>query len=229
MMGWSSGTLQSSTRRGLVSARRWQSPHMCAAIVLEGFAQGFVVARAVARGAHGVELRVQPVMPSSSRKRGQHLQDFGVAQRRFGARAGRADDLGADLPELAVAAVLRAFAAELRADVVELLQQAGFAELVLDVGADDSGGVFGAEGERLRLLGLGAGAVFPGVHLFGDDVGVFAYAAGEELRVFEDGRADFAEVVAGEDAGGRWPRRGSRVRFRAAEDRACRGLLSGCS
>ena len=28
MMGWSSGTLQSSTRSGLVTARRWQSPHM---------------------------------------------------------------------------------------------------------------------------------------------------------------------------------------------------------
>jgi hypothetical protein len=39
----------------------------------------------------------------------------------------RADDLGADLPELAVAAALGALAAELRADVVELLELAGLA------------------------------------------------------------------------------------------------------
>ncbi len=73
---------------------------------------------------------------------------------------------------------------------------------MLDVGADDAGGVFGAEGEGLRLFGLGAGAVFPGVHLFGDDVGFFADAAGEECGVLEDGGADFAEVVAGEDLAG---------------------------
>ena len=30
MIGWSSGTLQSSTRSGLASARRWQSSHICA-------------------------------------------------------------------------------------------------------------------------------------------------------------------------------------------------------
>ena len=51
----------------------------------------------------------------------------------------------------------------------------------------------------MRLFGLGTGAVFPGVHFLGDDVGFFAYAAGEEGGVFKDGRTDFAEVVAGED------------------------------
>ena len=114
----------------------------------------------------------------------------------------RADDFGADLPELAVAAALGALAAELRADVVELLELAGLAEFVLDVGADDAGGVFGAEGELLGFFAGGAGAVFPGEHLFGDDVGFFAYAAGEEVGGFEDGGADLAEAVAGEDGAG---------------------------
>ena len=45
-------------------------------------------------------------------------------------------------------------------------------------------------------------AVLPGVHLFGDDVGFFADAAGEEAGVFENGCPDFAEVVAGEDGAG---------------------------
>ena len=60
-------------------------------------------------------------------------------------------------------------------------------------------------GRRVRdcgFLGLRAGAILPGVHLFGDDVGFFADAAGEEGGVFEDGGANFAEVVAGEDGAG---------------------------
>ena len=32
MIGWSASTLQSSTRNGLVSARRWQSPHIWGAL-----------------------------------------------------------------------------------------------------------------------------------------------------------------------------------------------------
>src|SRR5581483_8004631 len=83
---------------------------------------------------------------------GEHLQHLCIAQRRFRAGAGRADDLRADLEELAVAALLRALAAKLRADVIELLQQALLAELVLDVSADDAGGVFRAESERLARI-----------------------------------------------------------------------------
>jgi hypothetical protein len=118
------------------------------------------------------------------------------------AGGGWPDDFGADLGELAVAAFLGTLAAKLRTDVVELLQLAGFAELVLDVGADDSRGVFGAEGERLRFFGLGAGAVLPRVHLFGDDVGFFADAAREEPGVFKNRCPDLAEVVAGENLAG---------------------------
>ena len=202
MMGWSSGTLQSRTRRGLVSARRWQSMHILGADGNEGVAEGFVVAGAVGGGADGVEVEGPAGDAELVEEGGEHFEDFGIAEGRLAAGGGRADDFGADLRELAVAAFLRALAAELRADVIELLQLAGFAELVFDVGADHAGGVFGAEGEGLRLFGLRAGAVFPGVHLFGDDVGFFADAAGEEGGVFEDGGADFAEVVAGEDLAG---------------------------
>ena len=48
-------------------------------------------------------------------------------------------------------------------------------------------------------LGFGASAIFEGVHLFRDDVGFFADAAGEEFGAFEDGRADFLEVIVAED------------------------------
>ena len=60
-------------------------------------------------------------------------------------------------------------------------------------------------GRRVRDCAFslcGAGAVFPGEHLLGDDVGFFAYAAGEEFGGFEDGGADFAEAVAGEEGAG---------------------------
>ncbi len=132
-------------------------------------------------------------------QRGQHFQHFGIARGRLAAGGRRTDDLGADLIELAIAALLRALAAELRADVVELLQRALLVEPMLDVGANDAGGVLRTEGQRLRLLALRASLVLPGEHFFGDDVGLFADAAREERRIFEDGSADFVIVVAREE------------------------------
>ena len=131
---------------------------------------------------------------------GEHLQHLGIAQRRLRARAGRPDDLGADLEELAVAALLRALAAELRADVVELLQQALLAELVLDVGADHAGGVLRPQGERLRLLRLRARRSSQ-VYISLETMSVSSPTPrAKSCRVLKDGGADLAEVVAGEDA-----------------------------
>jgi hypothetical protein len=48
----------------------------------------------------------------------------------------------------------------------------------------------------LRFLALGAGLVLPCEHFLGDDVGVFADAAGEKYGRFEYGCADLVEVVA---------------------------------
>ena len=173
----------------------------------KGLAQGGYVARAVGCGADGVDLEAPAFDAEFVEQGGEHLEDLGVADGAFGAARGGSDDLCADLPELAIPSALRALAAELRADVEELLQVAGVAELVLDVGADDAGGVFGAKGEGLCLLALGAGAVFPGVHFFRDDVGLFADAAGEEFGGFDEGGADFAESIAREE--------GARDRFDA--------------
>ena len=108
----------------------------------------------------------------------------------------RADGLRADLKELPVAAFLRALTAEHGAHVIELLHAGTLIEAVFDVGADDDGGIFGAQGER-RFVAVGEG-----VHLLGDDVGFFAYAAREELRFFQDGRADFVVVVGPENGAG---------------------------
>jgi hypothetical protein len=56
--------------------------------------------------------------------------------------------------------------------------------------------------ERSEKWHIRASTVLPGVHLLGDDVGLFADAAGEELGVLEDGGANLAEAVAGEDLAG---------------------------
>ncbi len=125
---------------------------------LEGFAEGFDVAWAVVAEPTELRARRQPLMPSSSRSVASISRTSASRRGALGAGPGGADDLGADLPELAVAAALWALAAELRADVEELLQQAGLVELVLDVGADYAGGVFGAQGEGLRLFARRRGA-----------------------------------------------------------------------
>jgi hypothetical protein len=58
------------------------------------------------------------------------------------------------------------------------------------------------QGSFSQFILVKAASVFPGVHLFGDDVGFFADAAGEELSVLEQRCADLAEAVAGEDLAG---------------------------
>src|SRR5262249_7476576 len=132
--------------------------------------------------AFGAANRVQHQRPAldadAVEQRGQHLQHFGVTGWRFASRIGWPDDLGADLEELAIASLLRTLAAKLRSHVVKLLQSRTLPHLVLYVGADDAGGILWTQRQRLPTgLTGGTAAVFPGVHLLGDDVGLFANAA----------------------------------------------------
>ena len=127
-----------------------------------------------------------------------HLDDFGVHQRRF-----RPDGLRADLEELPVAPLLRALAAEHRTDVVELLHAGTLVEAVLDVGADHRGGVLRPQRERGPVI-------VKGVHFLGDDVGLRAHAAREQLRLLENRRADLVVVVGAKN--------GARHRFHPVPD-----------
>jgi hypothetical protein len=126
----------------------------------------------------------------------EHLDHFGLNRR----VVARAQHFRTDLIELPVTPGLRAFAAEHRADVIELRHLTGRlvgVELVLDVGTHDRGRVFGPERERFALA-VGPRAVNEGVHLFVDDVGGFADAAREEFCLLEDRRANLAEPVTPE-------------------------------
>ena len=138
---------------------------------------------AAVRIADGIEEQVKSCKPGAAQDFDHHLDHFGVDDGRL-----RADGFRADLKELAVAALLRALAAEHGTDVIELLDARALVEAMLDVSAHHGSGVFRAEGER------GAVAVLEGVHFLADDVGIFADAAGERARLFEDGRADFVIV-----------------------------------
>ncbi len=129
----------------------------------------------------------QAVVAQAERAEGVVGQDDQLGVQR---RVLRADRLGADLGELAVAALLGPLVAVEGARVPELDRQV--AELVqvgLQRGADDRGGALGAQRELVAALG---GEV---VHLLADDVGGLTDTAREELDVLEDRRLDVA--VAG--------------------------------
>src|ERR1700731_1136676 len=98
----------------------------------KGFAQSFVVSSAIVRTTDRVQLQRPVFNAETVEQSNQQFQNFGVARRRLTARAGRTDDLRADLIELAVSPLLRALAAELRPDVVELVQ-ASIPKFMLDV------------------------------------------------------------------------------------------------
>ncbi len=130
----------------------------------------------------------KPLEPDALEDRDDHLDHFGVDHGRL-----RPDGLRADLKELAIAALLRALAAEHRAHVVELLNAGPLVQAVLDVGADHRRGVSG------RSVSERAVTIVEGVHLFRDDVRFLADPAREQLRLLEDRRPDFVVVVGFED------------------------------
>ena len=128
---------------------------------------------------------------------GQQLDDLCIARGRFASRTGWSNDFSSYLVELAIASLLWTLAAKLRADVEELVQPA-IPELVLDIGANRAGGVFGTKCERLAFIALRASLIEPRVHFLRNNVRILAHAACEQLRVFKNGRADFVEVVSAE-------------------------------
>ena len=111
---------------------------------------------------------------------------------------GVADGLDVELPELAIAAGLRAVVAEHRPDLAQLHRLRPGLHPVLDVRPDDPGGRFRTERQRLGLLGPRGEPE----QLLLDDVGDLADAA------LEDGR--LTRTSASRSAGSRSGRPGPR-------------------
>ena len=127
--------------------------------------------RAARRVAEAVDLQREPRHAQRGERRVDHLQ-----QLRVGLGAGDAEELGADLVELALAALLRPLVAEHRPGVPELDRPALAAEVVLEEGAHDAGRPLRAQRQGVAAL------VGEGVHLLLDDVARVAEAAREERR-----------------------------------------------
>src|SRR5271166_2396178 len=144
----------------------------------ERLAECLVELRAIGGAAYGVQLQRPVGEAYAVEQGGQELKDLRVSNRGLAAGGRGADDFGVDLVELAVASFLRALAAKHGADREEFVQ-AALPEFVLDVSADDASSVFGTQRQRLPSVALSAAAIFPGEHLLGDDVGLFAYTAGK--------------------------------------------------
>ena len=109
---------------------------------IKGFAEGGGVALAGFGIADGVDQQFGAGDAAAFEDLDGEFDHFGVDGGGIGA-----DALGADLEELPVAALLGAFAAEHGAEVEEFLEAGDLIEAVLDVGANDGGGVLGAESE----------------------------------------------------------------------------------
>src|SRR4051794_36671890 len=91
---------------------------------------------------------------------------------------------------LSQAAFLRALVAGVGGDVIDLGAGTFLREkIVLDHGADDASGAFGAQRHRV------AAAVFKGEGFLVDYVGRLADAAVEEVGMLKDWRANFLEVI----------------------------------
>ena len=146
--------------------------------------QALDVLRTAVAVAHGIDQKLETGQASPLEDFHHHLDHLGIHVSGF-----RADGLGADLVELPVAALLRALAPEHGPQVVELLHAGTLVEPVLDVGADHRCRALGPQREGAAV------AVLEGVHFLGDNVGFLAHAAREQLRLLEDGRADFVVVV----------------------------------
>ena len=137
---------------------------------------------------HGVDQQKKALEAGLAQNGNGQLDHFGVHRRRL-----RPDGFGADLIELPVAALLRPLAPEHRAHVEELHESGLLVEAMLDVGPHHRSRAFRPQREG------GAVAVLERVHLFADDVGFFAHAAREQLRLLENRRADLVVIRGAKD------------------------------
>ncbi len=150
---------------------------------LEERLERVAVARARLGAADRVDEHLEIDDAERAEERHEHLDHLGVA-----AGAGVAEDLGAGLRELTIAAALRALGAEHRAEVVPARDRLEVLDLVLDVRARRARRALGADREVLVV-------VTERVHLLLDDVRAFADRAHEEARRLDDRRPHLAEAV----------------------------------
>ncbi len=129
--------------------------------------------------------------PDGVEQVGQQHDQLGVGLGRV-----RADRLGADLPELAVATSLRRLGAEEAREVPELHRLRQLPHTVFEIGAAHRGGAFGPQRQRASA------AVVERVHLLLDDVRGLPHPSREQFGRLERRRLDPPVTGGAEDPAG---------------------------
>ena len=130
--------------------RRWLSAPKLFAHFLQFRAQFFDVGRAAILVTDGIDVEHRALQLQPLEKPHQHLDHFGVDPRRIR----RPQHFRANLIKLAVAPLLRPFAAEHRPHVVQLHVAGQHLHSVLDVSAHNGRRRFGAERNYVTELDL---------------------------------------------------------------------------
>ena len=112
---------------------------------------------------------------------------------RIGQGFGSAQDFNADLVELPIAPLLRAFIAKHRPGIENLARQIGLREAVGNQGAANTGSHFRAQSQALPT------AIGEAVHFLGNHIGSVTKAAGENARVFKNGGRPFFKAIKASD------------------------------
>jgi hypothetical protein len=156
-------------------------------LVLESFEIGdqlLAVRGAFRRLAQRIDLEAHAAQSEVVPKALAHQDDLGI-----GIGTGKAERLDTHLMKLPVTAALRPLVPEHRARVPEALRTV-VQQIVFDRRAHHGRGVLGAQRQVLAIERVGEA-----VHLLLDDIGHFADAAREKLRVLDDRRADVLITV----------------------------------
>ena len=168
--------------------RRWLSAPSCSRTLIQFLAQFFDIGGPAVFIANGVDVEYRAFEFQFLEKAHQHFDHFGVDA----GRVGLPENFRANLIELAVAALLRAFAPEHWSHVVELDVAGLDLHAMLDVRAHDGGGGFGTQRNR-RVI-----AVLERIHFLGNDVCFLPDRAREELSLLENRYPNFGESECAE-------------------------------
>ena len=174
----------SSKRSGLRCARSRALFAHRREVRTEVFQQRLAIRRAATFVAERIDIELRRLDPVALHELPRQRDHFQVRL-----RTGESEAFDAKLMRLPITSLLRPLVAKDRSDVIEP-QRTRRKEMVFERRPDDRRGPLGTQRERASA------AIGKRIHLFFDDVGLFADAAHEELGRLEERRANLPVAVA---------------------------------
>ena len=151
---------------------------------LEESLQLFSVLRTTFGAAYGIDFQLQILQAQTLQYLHSQQNDF-----RIDIRTGYAQSFYTELVELTQTACLRTVITEHRSDVIELRGSVILAQLMLNVSADSTGGVFRTQGNAA------VAAVGKGIHFLFNNVGGITDTALEQLCMLKHRSSDFFVAI----------------------------------